>query len=251
MSPVPVQLPLLIIVLAVLALAVPLGVRRLRLTPVQAGWRWGGIGTVFQGIGWGVLLAAGMLTWLRYLIGTGNYLPISVTPTPLDWVLLVIAVPIVEELFFRGVVFAGLQRTWRPFWAVALSATICTLAHPYDSWLALIFLAGVGYALAFRFSRSVVPPIIAHALVSTALLIGMAYPLPLYRLPPLPLLIVAIGALLVIVLSSTYCPEGARAASHGWSAAEPVVPGATDPVNPEGVPANEPTHISSLPPFQG
>lgn len=162
--------------LGVLLLGTPLLLRSLRLTPRAAGWRWDGARTLGVGAGWGGVLCVLELGWLRVLLHTGNYLPIPIAPSLPEWLVLALALPLAEECFFRGVIFSALQRQWRPVWAVLLSALCYLAAHATDPWLAFVFLNGVGYALAFRQSRSLAAPLLAHILVVAALLSARVYP---------------------------------------------------------------------------
>lgn len=63
----------------------------------------------------------------------------------LSLVLVVLAVPVVEEAFFRGFVFAGLAADPRlgPFRALFLSSLVFGLAHPPVMWLPALGLGGL------------------------------------------------------------------------------------------------------------
>lgn len=170
-----------------------------RLSIAQAGWRFGGWAVGVLGVGWGVLLGAGLVAWLRYLLHTGNYLPVPVSATAVDWALLVVAGPIVEELALRGVLLGSLQRAWSPFWALSLTAGADVLIHANQPWLAVQFVAALGYGLAFRQGRSVAAPVLAHALAVTALLLARLHPWAVRAVSPRWLLIGA-GAGVVLIL---------------------------------------------------
>lgn len=67
--------------------------------------------------------------------------------------LVAIGAPVVEELFFRGLVLRSIQRRFGPIWAIALSGVLFGLAHvqdlPADALaLAMISLAAVGAVFA-------------------------------------------------------------------------------------------------------
>ncbi len=197
----PVPWPWTAYLLAGLLLATPLVMLVTRLSPTLAGWRWGGWTTPVLGLGWGGLLAVGAVAWMRLLLHD-RYLPIESTVQPSDWLLLVLAVPVAEEIFFRGAIFGGLQRNWKPFWAVCLSATFYTFAHSTEPWLALQWLAAAGYALAFRQSGSVVTPILAHALVTAALLASRSAPAVVAEFSGQALLIAAGGCLALLLAAA-------------------------------------------------
>jgi len=88
-------------------------------------------------------------------------------------VLLVIAAPIGEEVFYRGFLFGGLRSRFG-FWAAALlSATLFGLSHATDGpvLIPLLTVFGVAQALLYERRRSLVAPIAAHAMFN---LIGFA-----------------------------------------------------------------------------
>jgi membrane protease YdiL (CAAX protease family) len=71
--------------------------------------------------------------------------------------------PAVEEMLFRGIVFAGLRSRWS-FWAAAGgSAALFAFAHLSLAGFASLFLLGLLFAYLFERSRSLVAPWAAHA----------------------------------------------------------------------------------------
>jgi membrane protease YdiL (CAAX protease family) len=205
MSPIPVILQPMFILLGACALATPLVMWWGRTSFVQAGWRRPGWRGMLAGLGWGILLATAAIAWLRYLLHTGNYLPLPLPAAPqwTDWVLLVVAVPLLEEPLFRGAMFGGLQRTWQPFWAFTLSATAYVACHPDEPWLAFLFTAGLGYAAAMRQGRSLAAPVLAHMLTAAALLLGRIHPAAVGALPLPAFGWAAAGALLLLIISAS------------------------------------------------
>jgi membrane protease YdiL (CAAX protease family) len=208
MIPIPASLISLFAALAALLLGTPLLMRCLHLTPREAGWRWEGWRTLGLGVGWGGLLGVLEIGWLRLLLHTGNYLPIPIAPTLPEWLLLALALPLAEECFFRGVIFSALQRGWRPVWAVLLSALCYLAAHAADPWLAFVFLNGIGYALAFRQSRALAAPLLAHMLVVAVLLTARIYPATTADLPLATLGALALLALLLLLWAGRKKGEG-------------------------------------------
>ncbi len=77
-------------------------------------------------------------------------------------VVVVIAAPIVEEIFFRGFLLRGLERRVGSWWAIVVSAAVFALSH-FDAWeFPALFLFGLGAAvLAVRTGR-LGPGIVAH-----------------------------------------------------------------------------------------
>jgi CAAX protease family protein len=81
--------------------------------------------------------------------------------------LIVVAAPVSEEIFFRGFIFGGL-RTRLPFWVAGpLSAAIFGIFHftGSDSWAVIPVLAFLGFGLAFVYERtgSLYPTMLIHA----------------------------------------------------------------------------------------
>jgi len=209
----PVPLPFTLYLLAGMLAATPLLWLLFRLPPSQAGWRWHGWPTLVLGLGWGGLLATGVLCWLR-LLGTGvlswlrvwhgarEYLPIPIGITPMDWLVVVLLAPVAEELCLRGALLGALQRRWSPFWAIMLSAAADGLVHASQPWTAIIFLAAVGYGLAFASSGSVITSMLAHAITMAVLLLGKRFPAQAFALPAAVLAAAAAGSLLLILIGA-------------------------------------------------
>jgi membrane protease YdiL (CAAX protease family) len=81
-----------------------------------------------------------------------------------------VAAPLVEELFFRGLVLLSIQRRLGIVWAVVLSSVLFGLAHPQDLppaglVLVMVSLAVFGVVLAVLTvrTRRLGPAIVAHA----------------------------------------------------------------------------------------
>ncbi len=86
----------------------------------------------------------------------------------LGGVVVVLAAPIGEELFFRGLLFGGLRRSL-PFWAAAvISAAIFAVVHVYLLLMPLLFLVGFGLAYIYERSDSLITSIAAHAAFNLA-----------------------------------------------------------------------------------
>lgn len=92
------------------------------------------------------------------------------------WLLIsgVMVAPVVEEIYFRGFVFAGLrtQYTWRK--AAAISSALFALVHFQPAAVIPIFLLGYIFAYLCYRSNSIVPGILMHT-TSNALALGAAY----------------------------------------------------------------------------
>lgn len=95
----------------------------------------------------------------------------------LDLLSVSIAAPIGEELFFRGLIFAGLVQRMQLAPAAILSGAIFGAAH-IDVWnFPSLFLIGIGLAYLYHRNRTLWPNIAAHATVNGVTL-ALAYVAP-------------------------------------------------------------------------
>ena len=78
-------------------------------------------------------------------------------------VAVVVAAPLGEELFFRGLLFRGLRGYWRVLPALALSGLLFGLFHVNPSVLVPFTAVGMVFAWAMEQSESLWIPIAAHA----------------------------------------------------------------------------------------
>ena len=87
--------------------------------------------------------------------------------TPLLWLALVIVAPLVEEMFFRGFLFKGIESSrLGSAGAVIITSLAWSAMHTqYDVYgIATIFVGGLLLGLARLKSNSIYPPIVMHAL---------------------------------------------------------------------------------------
>lgn len=202
MFPIPLNTYTMLLLAAGMVIATMLVMALGRVTRMDAGLRWGGWRAVLQALGWGGLLAVAGIAWLRYLLHTGNYLPVPQIPHWSDWLVLVLLLPCVEELLFRGAVFGGLQRAWHLPWALLFSAVIATLCLPMQLWLAYSLLCSIGYALARHLSGSLLAALGAHMLVAVTLVLVRLHPAPIAAYSGLALAKSAGLALLFVSIGS-------------------------------------------------
>jgi membrane protease YdiL (CAAX protease family) len=83
-------------------------------------------------------------------------------------VLAVLAAPLVEEFIFRGLVYQGLRRSFRPGFAAVASAALFALIHPGIMALPA-FVLGVATALSFERTRRLLTPVAAHVAYNATL----------------------------------------------------------------------------------
>lgn len=95
-----------------------------------------------------------------------------------------IAVPIAEEIFFRGVVYRWLRDKWGVTVGAVVSGIIFGLAHLEPASVIFTILLGIVLAVVYERSRSLWPPILIHvlnnafALVLLYVLIATGVPIP-------------------------------------------------------------------------
>ena len=82
--------------------------------------------------------------------------------------------PLVEELFFRGFVFAGLRTRYGWQRAALISALLFALIHLQPTAFLPIFLLGLIFAVLYQYSGSLWPAILMHFATNT-LGLGVAY----------------------------------------------------------------------------
>ncbi len=91
----------------------------------------------------------------------------SITDYGWGFLAAVIAAPVAEEIFFRGVLFPYLRSRMRVLSAAVLSAAIFALCHPLPfAWPMLIAL-GIVLALVTEHCQSIYPAMVLHGLNNT------------------------------------------------------------------------------------
>jgi uncharacterized protein len=88
----------------------------------------------------------------------------------IGFVLVGVIAPFVEEVAFRGVVFAGLRAGWGTVWAVLISGALFGIVHLEPLETVPLALIGMGLAVVFARSRSLWPAIIAHGAYNVVVL---------------------------------------------------------------------------------
>jgi len=92
-------------------------------------------------------------------------------PRTLVWILplAVLAAPLFEEFIFRGLIFGGLRRSMPLAAAMAASAAIFAVVHPPISMLP-VFIVGLGTAWAYERTKTLLSPMLTHALYNAAMI---------------------------------------------------------------------------------
>jgi len=93
------------------------------------------------------------------------------------WFLLIggaVVAPIVEEIFFRGFIFAGLRPRYGWQRAAVISSALFALIHLVPTAIIPIFILGYIFAYLYQRSDSIWPAILMHS-ATNALALGAAY----------------------------------------------------------------------------
>jgi membrane protease YdiL (CAAX protease family) len=91
--------------------------------------------------------------------------------------------PVVEEIFFRGFIFAGLKQRWHWPIAGAVSALLFAIAHIVPTSFLPIFILGFIFSFLYHISGSIWPAILMHMLTNT-LALSAAYAISQGWTPP-------------------------------------------------------------------
>ena len=81
----------------------------------------------------------------------------------------VVAAPLAEEFIFRGLVFGGLRRSMGLAASMVMSAALFAIVHPPVSMLP-VFVLGLGAAFVYDRTRSLLAPVLMHALYNAAVI---------------------------------------------------------------------------------
>ncbi|MCB0193056.1 MAG: CPBP family intramembrane metalloprotease [Anaerolineae bacterium] len=135
------------------------------------------------GIGCGLMIVSFLFNFIyaSFLAVFGLQIQPDITPmfddTGFPVILLfggAIVAPIIEEIFFRGFVFAGLRKQWDWKKAALASAALFAMAHVIPTSILPIFILGIIFAFLYHVSGSVWPAILMHMLTNT-LALSAAY----------------------------------------------------------------------------
>lgn len=148
------------------------------LRPIDRRWA---VGSVFAGIGCVVLLAI-VVAGVQHALDRPVVNPQAgvIAPEGFSWwgLLLMlplggVAVPLAEELMFRGLFYRWLRGRWQVAPSAALSALLFGLVHGQLEVSIGAFVVGIVLALAYERSGSLWPPIIIHAVQNSVSIVLM------------------------------------------------------------------------------
>jgi membrane protease YdiL (CAAX protease family) len=84
-----------------------------------------------------------------------------------------LVIPIVEEVFFRGVVYRWLRDKWGIAVGVIVSGLVFGIAHFEPATVVPAIVMGFVLALAYEKSQSLWPPILIHMLNNTLAIVAL------------------------------------------------------------------------------
>lgn len=162
-----------------------IALRRRGATFADAGFRWAGGGPLLVAIpvvGGLVIVTFAVLSLTDLLIGgvptaQDQVAPGDTTLTRADlyWLLLVgaIAAPVVEEFFFRGLLFPYLRARSALWLAVFLSSALFAVMHFVPPLIPALLAFGAVEALVFQRYKSLYPAMLVHGINNAFLLVGV------------------------------------------------------------------------------
>ncbi|MDF2571075.1 MAG: intrarane metalloprotease [Sporomusa sp.] len=90
-----------------------------------------------------------------------------------------IAAPITEEVLYRMFTFLPLKDKWGLWGGALVSAAIFALFHFNAYWLAEMIIVGIGFALLYFWTGSLITSITAHSFINTSKIVMMYLGVPL------------------------------------------------------------------------
>jgi len=124
-------------------------------------------------IGYTVIGSYGMILGAFGLETPDTLTPVLEAGVGAGWLVLgaAIVAPVIEEIFFRGFIFAGLKTRFDWKVAAVISAIIFALNHLEPLTMFPIFVLGLLLAYMYQRSKSIWPAILMHTFINTCALI--------------------------------------------------------------------------------
>ena len=89
------------------------------------------------------------------------------------FLLVAVAAPLVEEIFFRGILQTGLRVRYGAKWGILFSAVFFAIAHPMQDWLPILGL-GLAFGTVRELRQSLIPGMMAHFIQNSLAFIAIA-----------------------------------------------------------------------------
>jgi len=135
----------------------------LRAVPLKTLFQWLGIAAAF-------ILASDALTVAlhRPIVPKSVEIVYVSSPAWISWPAVLLCAPLLEELFFRGFLFKGLEGAIRPVTAIFVTAACWPIFHlQYDFYdIGTIFVFGLVLGAARSRTGSIAPTLAMHALIN-------------------------------------------------------------------------------------
>lgn len=171
-----------------LTLAVWVGMRRRKLTwsqlgmrPISGSWFIASVALTFAAALAGGMVAALITQLLGEAAAGSNVQAQAIAPAGFSWAAAItmvflggIAVPIAEELFFRGVLHRWSSAKWGLAVGSIVSSLVFGLIHGIPAVIGFAFVMGLFIAYAYEKTQSLWPGIIIH-IVNNSLKIALLY----------------------------------------------------------------------------
>ncbi|SDE86228.1 CPBP family intramembrane glutamic endopeptidase [Sporomusa acidovorans] len=90
-----------------------------------------------------------------------------------------VAAPVTEEILYRLFTFLPLKDKWGLWGGALLSAAIFALFHFNAYWLVEMMIVGIGFALLYVWTGSLLTAITAHSFINTSKIVMMYFGVPL------------------------------------------------------------------------
>jgi membrane protease YdiL (CAAX protease family) len=134
-----------------------------------------------------------------------------------------------EEIFFRGFVGRGLVARHGVLWGMLLTSLLFGLMHIDPAQAASVVSLGWAFQFVYLSTKSLVAPILLHALINTTSFLAIRYIAPLGEVDHFPALLVAsaslaLVAMLLLLYQARSCwilPDGAAWSPGYFTAEEP------------------------------
>lgn len=153
---------------------------QLGMVPVEADWYWKSL-LVLVSVYLVILAVVSLISWLLPLITDVKSLEKNLDKkqefkldsfSPSGLFGYAVLVPIAEEIVFRGVLYGWLRQSLSTETSVVISAIVFGLSHGIGFNGMMSLLGGIGFALLYEYSGSVLPGILVH-MVNNAVAISV------------------------------------------------------------------------------
>lgn len=153
-----------------------LGWRELGFTSFPRSWLWKAIGLTLL-----LRIGVGLIAWAMMQVGIVSQQPQAMAPEGFSWLGAVgmmifagIAVPIAEEIFFRGMLYRWMRTRWSVWLSTIISSLLFALSHVEPATVIPVIGMGIVLAQSYERSRSLWVPVLIHAF-NNLIVIGLLY----------------------------------------------------------------------------